>query len=199
MNLLERASTSTGTLATLPEAEYLLKVAVVYQDNSTRRWARQVCDRVRDLVGEDAARCRTWSLDELLTPERLAQAAAEAAQADVIVVALHAEEDLPPALHSWVEAWLPHRLQVAGALVALLGPSEAAGAEQDHVRQYLHAIACQGGLDFLVEERPRPAGLPAAVQGELLLDEDSAALLWRAETAGGHPIAPELRHWGLNE
>jgi hypothetical protein len=133
-----------------------LSVAVVYQDGSTKRWARQLCDRVTKIVGQDCVRITWWNISDLSEPGVLAGAVSTAMRADVIVVAIHAAKELPLPFYVWVEAWLPHRLQAMGSLLALIDMPDQADSQSDRARDYLRSIARLGRLDFLVEERKLP-------------------------------------------
>lgn len=147
--------------AAVGAAECFLNVLVIYQDATTRKWARDVCERVTRAVGREAIRSTWWKLDELNQPAVLAGAVSKAMRADVIVVAIRASEGFPVPFYWWTCSWLPHRVQETGALVALLTLPERPGPYMNRAREYLRAVARQGRLDFLVEERgaaPRNGG-----------------------------------------
>ena len=141
--------------------EYRSNVMVLYQDPPALTWAREVCDRVKALVGADAIRATWWKLNDLNSPAVLAGAVSTALRADVIVISVHATEALPLPVYVWVESWLPHRPKAAGALMALIAMPPRPAQRFEHVREYLRAVARQGHLDFLVEER-KLAAAPAA-------------------------------------
>ena len=141
-----------GVRGTLRPA-YSLSVTVVYEDLPTRRWAVDFCERIAGLVGRESVSATWWKIAELSEPAVLAGAVSTALRADVIVVALRAAEGLPLPFYVWVDAWLPHRPQGLSALVALIAMPNNPGARLDRAREYLTAVARQGRLDFLVEER----------------------------------------------
>jgi len=136
-----------------------LSVAILYQDGPTKLWARQLCERVTRIVGQDGFRATWWKMSDLTEPGVLAGAVSMAIRADVLVVALHASQDLPLAFYVWAEAWMPHRLAAAGSLLALIDLPDQPSSQSDRAREYLHAIAQQARLDFLVEERKLPSDL----------------------------------------
>jgi hypothetical protein len=142
--------------------ELSLSVTVVYEDLPTRVWARDFCGRVAALVGQDAIRSTWWRIGELSKPAVLAGAVSTAVRADVIVVAIHAAEGLPFPFYVWVDGWLPFRSQGVTALIALIAMPENPGARLDRARDYLRAVAKQGRLDFLVEERKLPVDVSTA-------------------------------------
>jgi hypothetical protein len=133
--------------------EFTLNVAVVYEDLPTRRWASEFCGRVGKLFGPDTIRNTWWKMSELDEPAVLAGAVSTAMRADVIVVAVRAAEGLPLPFYVWVDSWLPYHPQGLSALVALIAMPDNPGAPLDRARNYLSAVARQGRLEFLVEER----------------------------------------------
>ncbi len=141
----------------------VLNVTVVYEDEPTRRWAGEVCDRVASLVGRDALRPTWWKLGDLGEPAVLAGAVSTTLRADVIIIAIHAAEGLPFPFYVWVDSWLPYHPQGTAALVALITLPDPPTVQLDRARGYLRAVARQGRLDFLLEERKLPAETPTAV------------------------------------
>jgi hypothetical protein len=136
---------------------YEFKIAVVYQDKVTLSWARQMCHPVALKVGEEYVQ-HTWhDINSLSDPEILIEAVRAALAADVIVVSIHAADELPLDLYAWINAWLPRRLSRAGALAALIGVAGQPAAQAIRTQEYLQAVARRGQLDFLPHERKLPA------------------------------------------
>jgi hypothetical protein len=141
---------------------YEFKIAVVYQDTLAQSWAIQMCRPVRQKFGGENVQ-NTWhSVCSLSDPEILVEAAHAALAADVIVVAVHAADELPPELCAWIDVWLPRRLARVGALAALIGVPAEPAPEVSRTQEYLQAVARRGLLDFLPHERKLPAesGVP---------------------------------------
>jgi hypothetical protein len=137
--------------------DYALNVVVVYEDELTWSWAREVCAHVRQLVGKEWLRSLSWKVEELTHPRVLPEAVQAAVGADVIVVSVCAREEMPIDLCVWFDAWLPRRPRRAGALVSLIGlPAQAAG-RRPMIPDYLRAVARKGGLDYMPRERKLPA------------------------------------------
>jgi hypothetical protein len=141
-------------LETAPDnSGYAFKIAVVFQDTLTRSWATQICHQVTQQVGEEHVQ-KTWhDVNSLCDPEILVEAARAALAADVIVVAVHAADELPPELCAWISVWLPRRGARVGALAALIGVVEAPSPQAVRTQEYLQAVARRGQLDFLPHER----------------------------------------------
>ena len=133
-----------------------LNVAVVYEDTRTQEWARQVCSRVRHLIGEEGVRTNWWQADLLRDVEVLAEALSAASAAELLVVSVYASDQLPLDLYAWIDAWLSRRQVPTGALVALICVPDGAGSQAFRTRDYLQAVARTGGLDFLPHEQSVP-------------------------------------------
>jgi hypothetical protein len=83
------------------------------------------------------------------------------------MVSVRATDALPLVLHEWIEAWLPLRLQLPGALVALIGVAEKPGAGFSRIGHYLRDVARRGQMDFLSHEHELPLGLPDCSMEEI--------------------------------
>jgi hypothetical protein len=130
-----------------------LNVTAVYQDMWGREWARELWLRVTQLMGNDAITNTSWSLMELDRPEIFSEAVSAATLADVLVVSIHASEQLPPRLCAWFDAWVPRRQRQEGALIALLGMTAGQpDGPSKQAEEYLRAVARRGRLDFLLRE-----------------------------------------------
>lgn len=144
----------------LPPAEYAMNVSVIYDDSQTRNWAGEIYQKVEAMLGAKAVRGTWWNVADLRQPGVLAGAVSTAIRSDMIVVAVVGSEGLPLPFYFWVNAWLPHRIQGAGALVALLGSPTPCNAESGRLRKYLRAVARRARMDLLVAERPPEAAVP---------------------------------------
>ena len=135
-----------------------LQISMIYDDAETRQWARDVYERLEKVAGTNGVRATWWKMSDLSAPGVLAGAVSTAMRANVIVVSTLASEGLSLPFYVWAETWLPHRLPGPGALVALLGASEQPVSQQPvfgagRVKEYLRAVAREGRMDFVVEER----------------------------------------------
>ena len=156
INTLENSAAFQRTPSANPaasNAEHALNVCVMYEHLGTREWAGSVCARVAKLVGAESLRTTWWSLAELNEPAVLAGAVSTALHADVVVVAVRAAERFPLPFYVWADSWVPYRVKAAAALVALVALPERPTPQSERARDYLRAMARQGRLDFLIEER----------------------------------------------
>jgi hypothetical protein len=138
------------------DGHYALKLCVLYQDDQTRRWAHEVHALSRKLVGRNSLSATWWNLQLLSEPAVLAGAVSTAMHSDIIIIAIRTNAELPLAFYYWVDAWLPHRYQEPGALLALLGQSEEPQSKPERIREYLRTLSHRGGLDFMFDERSLP-------------------------------------------
>jgi hypothetical protein len=169
-----------------PRDGYSLNVCFLYQDAATKTWAKEISERVAQLTGAESLRKSWWRMGDLTESGVLAGAVSVALRSDVLVVAMDAAQGLPFPFYAWVESWLPHRFQSAGALLVLMGNAEAAGTRASNIREYLRAVAHLGRMDFILEERKLPAVEP------VLLSDENLEPGRRVNGNGNHRELPAL-------
>ena len=142
------------------ESEYALNIVGVYQDPLTQSWGVPMCRLATQLAGNEHVR-NTWydahSLDDI---QILTEAVRAALVADLIVVSVHAADELPLGLYVWIDAWLPRRASREGALTALIGADEPQDPRSSRTREYLQAVARKAQLDFIPRFESRFHGEP---------------------------------------
>lgn len=138
------------------ESVYALKIAGVYQDSITREWARQMCHPVTQVIGEEWVRNTWYRVNDLCDTGILLDAVQTALRADVIVVSIHAADELPVELYTWIDAWLPRRPPRVSALTAVIGVTGRPGIQAVRTEEYLHAVARRGQLEFVPFQRTLP-------------------------------------------
>ena len=134
------------------ESEYVLNIAGVYQDLLTRDWAAHVCEQAIQIAGAERVQTSWFEVPRLGEPETLIAAVQAALLADVIVVSVHAADELPLDLYVWIDVWLPRRSSRMGALVALIGASGKPTPQAVRTQEYLQAVARRAELDFMPHE-----------------------------------------------
>lgn len=164
---LERLAARPEITKCAPGPECVLNVTILYEDQTARDWAAEVCERVAGLVGNEIVRSRWWKLEDLSEPAVLAGAVSTALRADVIIVAVRAADGLPLPFYVWVDSWLPYVPRAKGALVALITMPCNPSPRLDRVRDYLSAVARQGRLDFMIEERTQSPTAVAPRRAEI--------------------------------
>ena len=195
-DLLERPTDQLEVAMAQDEAAYTLNIAGVYQDSVTRDWAMQSCRRATQLVGEESVQNAWYDANSLSDPGIFLDAVRAALVADVIVVSVYAADELPLDLYVWVQAWLPRRRSRVGALTAVIGVAEPPDSQFVRTLKYLQAVASKAELDFIPQERKRPAA-PAASAMELIAEPGSASAQAFKELYGQQYDA--YYRWGLNE
>jgi hypothetical protein len=171
-----RSDRASEAAISSPKAGYALNVAVVYQDLFTRQWVGQVRDLMAGIVGQEAIRCTEWKISNLVQPSAYWEGVAALAHADVIVVSLNAADRLPGTFYLWVNMWLQERSGRPGVLVTLLAEAEDANSGAIETRRYLAAVAHQGQLQFLINERSRQGETTREVEEDNKVSDICAAL-----------------------
>ncbi|MGD1088428.1 MAG: hypothetical protein ABR955_06845 [Verrucomicrobiota bacterium] len=178
------------------ESGYTLNIVGIYQDMLTRYWAMQTCHWATQFAREGRVQNQWFNVNSLNDPGIFADAVRAALAADVIVVSVHAADELPPDLRVWFEAWLPRRPTRVGALSALIGVAEPLDSQSVRTLDYLQAVARKGQLDFIPQERRRPVAPPAS--SFALITEPAGATAQALQKRCG-PRYDAYYHWGLNE
>jgi hypothetical protein len=150
---------------------YVLKLCVLYEDARTREWAQEMHRLARRIAGEEALATTWWSIPTLSEPAVLAGAVSKAMHGDIIAIAIHTNSELPLAFYYWADAWLPHRYQEPGALLALLGLPERSEKSPGRMREFFRAMAHRGGLEFLFDQQRVPDGSTVPIQAESALQD----------------------------
>jgi hypothetical protein len=143
-----------------------VNLVMIYEDDQTREWTKEVHDHVLKLSGEQGVRPTWWRLHNLDEPGVLAAAVSTAMRADVVVIAVRAIEGLPLSFYTWASSWTRNRLQLNGALVGLLGTQRKMNGRAGRVGDYLRTVARQARLDFILEERCLLNGAHVLANGE---------------------------------
>jgi hypothetical protein len=133
-----------------------VKVVIAYDNLQTAKRAEAIYERLAERLGESFDfEQHLWRFDVLEEERFRAEAAQDAAAADILIVATMNDAQLPAAVQSWLEASLQQHRGVS-ALVALLQHQSAP------VQPYLEDVARRGGMDFFAqsEEAHETEGTP---------------------------------------
>jgi hypothetical protein len=140
------------------EAKVTFNVVLIYEDRPTGKRAmaafRCLADHLQD---EFLVRNSLWSLDLLRNPQIRDVAAAETADADMIVVSIHGHKDLPDVVKASLKKWLNRKKTREGALVALVDPDVERENSASPTLAYLRDIADRAKLDFFAHGAELPA------------------------------------------
>jgi hypothetical protein len=92
-----------------------------------------------------------WKFDLLDHPDLREWAVAEAAAADVVILATCGTAELPGYVTAWLESWLGWQTEHTRALVALLDPEPLAPSASRHLCGHLREAAGKAGVAFFCQ------------------------------------------------
>lgn len=145
---MEHSSKYPCEMAAAP-SEPVFKLFIACEDNAAFFQARKVEDQVKVLCGEEIKISRVFWSFSLLRHSRLRKhAIREAAEAQLIIVSVSSDQQLPPSVKALLESLPACSYRGQGALVALVGHEEGVLREPPPNIPYLRQIADKRGLDF---------------------------------------------------
>ena len=131
------------------------KVLIMYEDFGTGKRAKKGLDYVAEELGNDFEfRHSMWRLDILQDPKLNILAAPALAEADLLIISLRGEGQIPAKIRVLIDTWLAEKANRDCALVALF--EAAASATRSSVYACLANLARQHGLDFLEQAVSEP-------------------------------------------
>ena len=188
-------SQSTAGFLSL-ERKQAINVAIVYEDYATGLRAKRLYDTLcRQLEPECEVNQSMWKFEVLSIPHLGAVAAEEAAEADLILISLRGDRDLPHGVKDWMETWAGEKAGQSSALVALFGEIEENESQIDTIQTQLRQVARRSEMSFFAE----PAGSPSWDSGHspdrIRVHSEAMSPVW-ADVIDNDPTT---RHWGINE
>ena len=151
------------TIANAPahDATAQLRVLIVYDEAAA---GRQALGTLTRLLAVDAEPMHLlpalWRFELLDDPHGCQQALADAAGADLLILATHKPDAIPEAVEKWVSAFLAQRRESSTAILALFG------AEDDWSISVQDKVSAALDVPFAMRGRPlrtrRIAGVVAA-------------------------------------
>jgi hypothetical protein len=127
------------------------KIIQVYSD---REGARLTSETARNLKGEfDRSECveSSWNTELLRSPKLRLQAAREAADADIVIVAAEEGAPVSPEVRQWLDLWVRRKRRRRATLVALLRRADTSVWQV--METTLHAFAIAANMDFFCHSR----------------------------------------------
>ena len=186
----------------LPESHWEPKMpfdlVVAYEDRATRNRALHLYDHLaQQLLDDYDFKCAWWKFDHLSDPSLRDHSIDDAAQANMVIVSLHARPEIAEDHKRWVESWLALRDQRKCALVAMIGDGEQAAIDSSSLTSWLRNAARLGHMDFFnhsfgVSTAQSPSGI--GLKG---MSPGNSTPLNLTAGLPGQPI-PDTR-WGINE
>jgi hypothetical protein len=127
------------------------EIVAAYEDAAARERTVALCQRLEEQLGTDCEfKCAWWGLENLRDAQSLEQAASEAAEAKMIIVSLRDQQEFPPALKDWCEAWAARRRGHKAALVALVAGTASDAQSIGPLQRALEELAKRTRLDFFL-------------------------------------------------
>lgn len=172
----------------------VFQALVLYEDFAAGRRATETCNLLMAKLGDEfELRCSMWKFEVLRNTKLHEMAAAEATEADTIIIAAHGASPLPEEVTSWVDAWLPLRSDQPAALIALVDSAFHRGDRSSAIHEYLRSVAAAANLEFLTQVA---AFLPdQSVVSGFPPNTDAGSV----QSADAPRWSVSERHWGINE
>ena len=127
-----------------------LAVLAMFEDSATCQRVKEFCQNFAREVG---TACKItqhlWVASTLRLRELQEIAAEEACASDLIIIAVHQAEAVPPEVRSWFSLWAHQKRGRGAVLVALLDGS--AGGTAGSIQAFLQEVARTGGMEFVLE------------------------------------------------
>jgi hypothetical protein len=122
-------------------------VVIMYEDFGTGKRAKKGFDYVaEELRNEFEFRHSMWRLDVLQEPKLIVMAAPALAEADLLILSLRSEEQIPAKIRALIDERLAQTADHDCALVALF--EGVASETRSSVQAYLTNLARRNSLDF---------------------------------------------------
>jgi hypothetical protein len=128
-------------------------VLIAYEDFATGNRALSVFDRLFPASGGSPffSTHNVWKFDLLEITKFRDVAAAEAANADMVIISAHVGRELPAVVKRWMEIWIKRRHAESGALVVLLDGQKSRVTPDLRMETYLQTCAVRAGMDFFIQ------------------------------------------------
>jgi hypothetical protein len=167
---------------------------VVYEDFAAGRQATDTCNLLMTKLGDEfELRCSMWKFEVLRSAKLNRMAAAEATEADAIIVAVHGASPLPEEVTRWIDEWVPLRDGHPAALIALVDSAFHRADKPSSAHDFLRSVAAAAKMDFLTQVSAFTVN-ESVVSGFTFKSELNAA---PAAEAARWNVSE--RHWGINE
>jgi len=133
------------------------------------------------LAGVINSRCETdcdlWTFAMLSHPHLRDWAAAEAASANMIIIAARGDKELPDHVKTWMESWLPQRREGLATLVGILGEEAEPSGQTWRLCAYLRQMAEKGHMRFFCQA-DRWSQPDVEHKDEIIADPPKTSCLW---------------------
>jgi hypothetical protein len=161
-----------------------ITITIAYDEKRAGQRAAELFSLIgQESEGNVNIAIQPWRFDMLADPDWRKFAAAEALQADILVMAMSNPAHLSAAIEQWFRTWLEDKRGFHAAVIALIATENEADALPSPELKFLENATREAGLDFFTPRLGRPRH--------------------RWETRNLPPQAfsyrRPYRHWGINE
>ena len=186
----EKVSTSTW------DPKFPFDLVVAYEDTETRNRALHLYDHLaQQLMDDYDFQCSWWKFDHLANPILQQEAADSAADANMVILSIRAQQELPPVQKAWMEDWIARRQHRKAALVVMIADTTQPEHDAAPALAYLRNAARIGGMDFFLHGFELPM-VNTRSSGAILPDRVTSIAPLMQEMM--HHKSPVPR-WGINE
>ncbi|MBI3875940.1 MAG: hypothetical protein HY300_08285 [Verrucomicrobia bacterium] len=141
------------------ESPVCFNIVTVYQDTVAERRAKAVHDSMAGRMGGTMEfEHVTWNTVALGSSRAREVAAAQAADANLVILSLRGDGPLPIVVRDWLRQWMPHRGAGPAALAALFDTESEATGVPEILRAQLNDLARLARMDFFTTSLPRSGG-----------------------------------------
>lgn len=146
-------------------------ITIIYEDFTAGVAAREFSDKLQgELQPEFDVRRDVWSYDVLHEPESRLRAAADAATAEIVIIAVRRTDSrLPRHVLKWIESWVPLKRGNSSALIGLIETDFEEDGKPASLQWQLSAVAEDAEMDFFCQTWK----CPSWSNWPLLEEEDS--------------------------
>jgi hypothetical protein len=178
------------------EAAANFSVVIAYDTPQTARRAMRLVDGVVEQFGREWNVHRNlWRFDILGLPVARQSATADAAKANLLVIATGGDADLPAPVKAWLAEWSAKTISGVAALVGLLPSPRIVAEGQSPVHRFLQATAREAGQDFFAQELPVSPITAQTTAGDIRRRADATSSVLLGILEQNRPSS----RWGLNE
>jgi hypothetical protein len=130
-----------------------VSIAIIYEDFTAGIAAREFSDKLESELGpEFGVRRDVWSFDILHEPESRLRAAADAAAAEIVIIAARRTESrLPRHIRDWIASWSPLKQGTSSALIGLVETDCEEDGKAANLQWHLSAVAEDANMDFFCQ------------------------------------------------
>ncbi|MDB6031563.1 MAG: hypothetical protein JWM16_1901 [Verrucomicrobiales bacterium] len=127
-----------------------IQVVIAFEDLAAGKRAKQVYDYLTHRLTDFEFDHEVWKFSALECPSLTETAARQAAAADIIMLSLHGNKEIPQSVKDWIETWIGQNGNPM-ALVVLFDRDNQEFQDMNKTRLYLEDVARRGKLDLFMQ------------------------------------------------